>query len=211
MLVGYLINLLKHQKRAEDPLVEQWMFTWKLQCTFENKNMSFFVEAFRLKVHIRTCSHVSRLRILGIIWRKPHQSTTLCSLSQISSIYTPVMESRGLVSVWRRVSRPVYSSLGLECLRSRIGLELFVSRLCMSYFFMKSCIKQLLKKGICIVFFENSAVQNGKWLSFLCCYATMEKTVCPLPCLKFVLNSIKTVCVPVKPQRIISAMLATRR
>jgi len=39
----------------------------------------------------------------------------------------------------------------------------------------------------------------------------MEKTICPLPCLKFVLNSIKTVCVPVKLQRMISATLATRR
>ena len=39
----------------------------------------------------------------------------------------------------------------------------------------------------------------------------MEKTICPLPYLKFALNSIKTVCVPVKPQRIISARLATRR
>jgi len=144
MLVVYLINLLKHQKRAEDPLVEQWMFTWKLQCTFENKNMSFFVEAFRLKVHIRTCSHVSRLRILRIIWPKSRQSTTLCSLSQIYPIYSLVMESRGLVSVWRRVLRPIFSSLGLECLRSRIGLglerfglglDLFVSWLCIGYFF----------------------------------------------------------------------------
>jgi len=40
---------------------------------------------------------------------------------------------------------------------------------------------------------RNSAVQSGQWLSFLCCYATceMEKTICPLSCLKFVLNSIK--------------------
>jgi len=162
-------------------------------------------------VHIRTCSHVSRLRILRITWRKPRQSTTLCSLSQISSIYTPVMESRGLVSFSRCVSRPVFTSLGLECLRSRIGLELFVSRLCMGYFIMKSCIKQLLKKRIYKVIVQNSAVQNGQCLSFLCCYATMMKTIYPLPCLKFVLNSIKTVCVPVKPQRIISATLATRR
>jgi len=35
----------------------------------------------------------------------------------------------------------------------------------------------------------------------------MEKTICPLPCLKSVLNSTKTVCVPEK----ISATLATRR
>jgi len=30
----------------------------------------------------------------------------------------------------RRVSRPVFWSLGLEGFRSRLGLELFVSRLC---------------------------------------------------------------------------------
>jgi len=40
----------------------------------------------------------------------------------------PVMESRDLVSVSRRVSRPVFSSLGLESLRCRLGLEGFQSR-----------------------------------------------------------------------------------
>jgi len=76
---------------------------------------------------------------------------------------------------------------------------------------MKFCKKQLLKKRIYKAIVQNSAVQSRQWLSFLCCYAAMEKTICPLPCLKFVLNSIKTVCVPVKLQRIISATLATRR
>ena len=44
--------------------------------------------------------------------------------------YRPVMESRDLVSVSRRVSRPVFLSLGLglERLRSRLGLERFRSR-----------------------------------------------------------------------------------
>jgi len=48
----------------------------------------------------------------------------------------PVMESRDLVSVSRRVSRPVFWSLdlGIEGLRSRLSLELFVSRLCIGYF-----------------------------------------------------------------------------
>ena len=59
---------------------------------------------------------------------------------------------------------------------------------------------------------QNSAVQRGQWLSFLCCYVIceMEKTICPLdlPCLKFILNSMKNVYVPMKPQRMISA---TRR
>jgi len=39
----------------------------------------------------------------------------------------------------------------------------------------------------------------------------MEKIIRPLPCLKFVLNSMITMCVPLKPQRIISATLAKRR
>ena len=37
---------------------------------------------------------------------------------------------------------------------------------------------------------QNLAVQRGQWLSFLCCYVVceMEKTICPLRRLKFVLN-----------------------
>jgi len=87
------------------------------------------------------------------------------------------MESRGSVS--RHVSRPVFLSLGLEGLVSvskDLGLELLVSRLCMSYFFLKSCKKQLLKKRVYKVIVQNSAVQRSQWLSFLCCYAAMEKT-----------------------------------
>jgi len=54
---------------------------------------------------------------------------------------------------------------------------------------------------------QNLAIQRGQWLSFLCCYVIceMEKTICPLPCLKFILNSTKNGHVPVKPQRVISA------
>jgi len=54
---------------------------------------------------------------------------------------------------------------------------------------------------------QNLAVQRGQWLRFLCCYVIceMEKTICPLPRLKFILNSMKDVHVPDKPQRIISA------
>jgi len=76
---------------------------------------------------------------------------------------------------------------------------------------MKCYKQELLKKRIYKVIVQNSTDQSGQWLSFLCCYVAMEKAICPLPCLKFVLNSIKTVCVPVKPQRIISATLARRR
>jgi len=57
---------------------------------------------------------------------------------------------------------------------------------------------------------QNLAVQRGQWLSFLCCYVVceMEKTICPLPRLKCVLNSIKNVHAPMKLQHVISA---TRR
>ena len=75
-------------------------------------------------------------------------------------------------------------------------------------FFMKFCKKEFLKKTVlkndC---FQNLEVQSGQWLSFLCCYVVceMEKTICPLPRLKFILNSMKYVHVPVKPQSVISA------
>jgi len=54
---------------------------------------------------------------------------------------------------------------------------------------------------------KNLAVQRGRWLRFLCCYVVceMKKTICSLPRLKFILNSIKNVHVPKKPQRVISA------
>ena len=54
---------------------------------------------------------------------------------------------------------------------------------------------------------QNLAVQRGQQLSFLCCYVIceMEKAICPLPRFKFILNSIKNVHVPMKPQRVISA------
>jgi len=42
---------------------------------------------------------------------------------------------------------------------------------------------------------QNLAVQRDQWLSFICCYVVceMEKTICPLHHLKFILNSIKNV------------------
>jgi len=54
---------------------------------------------------------------------------------------------------------------------------------------------------------QNSAVQRCQWLSFLCRYVVceIEKTISPLPRLKFILNSIKNVHVPMKPQLVISA------
>ena len=57
---------------------------------------------------------------------------------------------------------------------------------------------------------QNLAVQRGQWLSYLSCCVVceMEKTICPLPRLKFILNSIKHVHAPMKPQRVISAARA---
>ena len=54
---------------------------------------------------------------------------------------------------------------------------------------------------------QNLAVQRGQWLSFLCCYVVceMEKTICPLPRLNFILYSIKNVHAPMTPQCVISA------
>jgi len=55
---------------------------------------------------------------------------------------------------------------------------------------------------------QNLAVQRGQWLSFLYCHVVseMEKTICPLPRLKFILNSLKNVHAPMKLQRVISAV-----
>jgi len=55
---------------------------------------------------------------------------------------------------------------------------------------------------------QNLAVQRGQWLSFLCCYVVCElgNTICLLPRLKFILNSIKNVYVPINPQHVIFAM-----
>jgi len=62
-------------------------------------------------------------------------------------------------------------------------------------------------KTVLKIIVQNLAVQRSQWLSFLCCYVVceMEKIICPLRRLKFVLNSIKNVRAPMKPQRVISA------
>ena len=46
---------------------------------------------------------------------------------------------------------------------------------------------------------QNSVVQRDQWLSFVVC--ELEKTICPLPCLKIKLNSIKNVHVPRASER----------
>jgi len=73
-----------------------------------------------------------------------------------------------------------------------LGHELFVSRLWIGYFlwrFARSYSKKRFQKMIV----QNLAVQRGQLLSFLCCYVVceMQKTICPLLRLKFMLNSIK--------------------
>jgi len=128
-------------------------------------------------------------------------------LSQVSfSTILAVIESRDLISVSRRVPRPIFWNLGLglglEGLRSRLGLGLegFRSRsralrleTLQRLFFMKFCKKEFPQKMVLNMIVQNLAVQRGQWLSFLCCYVVckMEKTICPLPRLKFILNSIK--------------------
>jgi len=52
--------------------------------------------------------------------------------------------------------------------------------------------------------FRRSKRSVAKLSLLLCCLRDGEST-CPLPRLKFVLNSIKNVHVPKKPQRVISA------
>jgi len=88
-----------------------------------------------------------------------------------------------------------------------LGLELFVSRLCIAYFLWSFGRRSSLKKWFLKLIVQNLAVQRGQWLSFLCCYVVckMEKTICPLSRLKFILNSIKNVHVPKKPQRVFPA------
>ena len=122
----------------------------------------------------------------------------------------PVMESRDLVSVSRRVSRPVFWSLGLgfEGLRSRSPrISVSVSRLCVGYFLWSFARRSSLKKRFLKMIVQNLAVQRGQWLSFLCCYIVceLEKTIFSLPRLKFILTSIKNAHVPMNPQRVISA------
>jgi len=140
-------------------------------------------------------------------------------LSQVSfSPILAVMESRDLISISRRVPRPIFWNLGLgldlglglEGLRSRLGLEGFRSRsrafrleTLQRLFFMMFC-KEFLQKMVLNMIVQTLAVQKGQWQSFLCCYVVckMEKTICPLPRLKFILNSIKNVHAPMKPQRV---------
>jgi len=71
---------------------------------------------------------------------------------------------------------------------------------------MKFC-KEFLKnngfKNDCSKFIRSK--RSASKLS--CCYVVceMEKTICPQPRLKFILNLIKSLHVPRKPKRVISA------
>jgi len=72
---------------------------------------------------------------------------------------------------------------------------------------MKFCKKVVLKKRFYKMIVQNLAVRSCQCLSFLCCYVICEmvKTICPLPRLKFILNSIKNVHAPMKSQHVMSA------
>ena len=89
------------------------------------------------------------------------------------------MESRDLVSVSKRFSRPVFSSLGLEGLRSRLGLKGFRFRsralrleTLHRLFFMKFCKKEFLSKTVlkndCSKF-SRSKRSVAKLCLMLCC------------------------------------------
>ena len=72
---------------------------------------------------------------------------------------------------------------------------------------MKFCKKEFLQKTVSKI--DCSKFSRSKWsmakLSlFLCCLPDGENNL-PLPRLKFILNSIKNVHAPMKPQRVISA------
>jgi len=127
-----------------------------------------------------------------------------------------------LVSVLRRVSRPVFLESRSRSRRSQVssrsrlglGLERFRSRSRALHletfhrlFFLKFCKKEFLKKMVLKMIVQNVTVQRGWWLCFLCCSVVceLEKTICLLPRLKYILNSIKNVHVPRKLQRVISA------
>ena len=109
----------------------------------------------------------------------------------------------------RDVSQDPFFGVSVSKASSRkdFGLELFVSRLCISYFLWTFARRSSLKKRFWKMIVQNLAVQRDQWLSFLCCYVVckMEKTICPLLRSKFILNSIKNLHVPMKPQRVISA------
>ena len=144
-----------------------------------------------------------------------------CWVGQLSSRALRTFANTGRVNGKVQISDWVSRlGLGLEtCLETvfwSLGLEGFWSRsrdlrfeTLHRLFFMKFCKKEFLKKRFKKIIVQNLAVQRGQWLSFLCYYVIceMEKTICPLglPRLKFKLNSIKNVHVPIKPQRIISA------
>ena len=97
------------------------------------------------------------------------------------------MESWDLVSVSRRVSRPVSWSLdlclGLEGLVSvskdfGLRLELCVSSLCICYLlwsFARSSLQKRFKKMIV----KNLAIQRVQWVSILCCYVVLQLTASP--------------------------------
>ena len=115
----------------------------------------------------------------------------------LCAVHPAVMESRDLVSVSRRVSRPVFSSLGLKGLRSRLGLEGFRSRsralrleTLHRLFFMKFCNKEFILKTVLKNDCSKFSRSTRSVAKLYCCYVVceMEKTICPLRRLKFILN-----------------------
>jgi len=101
------------------------------------------------------------------------------------------MESRDLVSVSTRVSRPVFWSLGLEGLRSRLGLEGFQSQpralrleTLHRLFFIKFCKKEFLKETVLKNYcskFSRSKRSVAKLSLMLCCLRDGENNLPSTP------------------------------
>jgi len=86
------------------------------------------------------------------------------------------------------------------------GLELFVLRLCIGYFSWSFARRRSLKNG-----FKNDCSEFSRWkrseakLSLLLCCLRDGEYNLPSTLLQFILNSIKNVHEPKKPQHVISA------
>jgi len=88
-----------------------------------------------------------------------------------------------------------------------------VSQLCIRYFLWSFAGRSFFKIRFKKMIVQNLAVQKGQWLNFLCCYVVceMQRIICPLRHLKFILNSTKNEHAPMKPQRVISAASTLQR
>jgi len=154
---------------------------------------------------VRGESHIQRNATREVATTPPAYHTCTELIFSISNTSDKVSR---LASVSRHVSRPLFrvsvsKVSGLVSVSVSkdfgLGLELLVSRLCMS-FYLWSLAQETAPSN---ADFQSNCSQFSRStrpeaINFFCCYAAMEKSICPLPRLKFFLNSIKTACVPLK-------------